>query len=209
MLGNSRKRCFLFTDSVSGLLVPRTGQGISIRLVTSETFKLDQTSTQGCKWDRVSWHQTWRNLLNICKGLTDGLFCRHLLHAGFLLSSFSTMKMEVICSTKMSAHTALYPRRWQHSTCNCLSHHFLWGPCHIKAKQAHNFFSQSQSYITTDGQSVIMSWCRAQSGTFDQRYFFFPKLLSCLFLGRPLTRGRICHLSVFVNTVYSDQSVFT
>jgi hypothetical protein len=32
--------------------------------------------------------------------------------------------------------------------------------------------SQSQSYFTTDGQSVSMSWCRAQSGTFDQRYFF-------------------------------------
>jgi hypothetical protein len=29
--------------------------------------------------------------------------------------------------------------------------------------------SQSQSYFTTDGQSVSMSWCRAQFGTFDQR----------------------------------------
>jgi hypothetical protein len=29
--------------------------------------------------------------------------------------------------------------------------------------------SQSQSYFATDGQSVSMSWCRAQSGTFDQR----------------------------------------
>jgi hypothetical protein len=27
---------------------------------------------------------------------------------------------------------------------------------------------QSQSYITTDGQSVSMSWCLAQSGTIDQ-----------------------------------------
>jgi hypothetical protein len=33
--------------------------------------------------------------------------------------------------------------------------------------------SQSQSYFTTDGQSVSMSWCRAQFGTFDQRYYFF------------------------------------
>jgi hypothetical protein len=33
--------------------------------------------------------------------------------------------------------------------------------------------SQSQSYITTDSQSVSKSWCRAQSGTFDQRSFFF------------------------------------
>jgi hypothetical protein len=68
----------------------------------------------------------------------------------------------------------------------------------------------SQSYITTDGQPVSMSWCRAQSGTFDRRFFFIAKLLSCLFFGAPcLTRGRVCHLSVFVNRVYSDQSVFT
>jgi hypothetical protein len=33
--------------------------------------------------------------------------------------------------------------------------------------------SQSQSYFATDGQSVSSSWCRAQSGTFDQRYYFF------------------------------------
>jgi hypothetical protein len=32
---------------------------------------------------------------------------------------------------------------------------------------------QSQSHFTTDGQSVSMSWCRAQIGTFDQRYYFF------------------------------------
>jgi hypothetical protein len=42
--------------------------------------------------------------------------------------------------------------------------------CNAKICQSQ---SQSQSYITTDGQSASMSWCRAQSGTFDQRYFFF------------------------------------
>jgi hypothetical protein len=36
--------------------------------------------------------------------------------------------------------------------------------------------SQSQSYFTADGQSVSKSWCRAQSGTFDQRYYFFFSL---------------------------------
>jgi hypothetical protein len=67
---------------------------------------------------------------------------------------------------------------------------------------------QSQSHIATDGQSVSMSWCRAQSGTFDQR-FFFSMLLSCL-LGAPsLTRGRVCHVSVFVIVVYSCPSIFT
>jgi hypothetical protein len=38
------------------------------------------------------------------------------------------------------------------------------------------------------------------------RYFFFPKLLSCLFFGEPsLTRGRVCHVSVFVIEVYNSQ----
>jgi hypothetical protein len=68
---------------------------------------------------------------------------------------------------------------------------------------------QSQSHITTDGQSVSMSWCRAQSGTFDQSFFFPSKFLSCL-LGAPsLTRGRVCHVPVFVIEVYHSQSLFT
>jgi hypothetical protein len=33
--------------------------------------------------------------------------------------------------------------------------------------------SQSQSNFTTDGQSVSMSWCRAQFGNFDQRYYYY------------------------------------
>jgi hypothetical protein len=28
--------------------------------------------------------------------------------------------------------------------------------------------NQSQSHVTTDGQSVSMSWCRVDSGTCDQ-----------------------------------------
>jgi hypothetical protein len=31
--------------------------------------------------------------------------------------------------------------------------------------------SQSQSHVTTDGQSVSMSWCKFQSGTCDQIVF--------------------------------------
>jgi hypothetical protein len=57
--------------------------------------------------------------------------------------------------------------------------------------------SQSQSYITTDSQSVSMSWCLAQSGTFDQRAFFFVESYCLVIWGAPsLTRGRVCHLSV-------------
>jgi hypothetical protein len=52
--------------------------------------------------------------------------------------------------------------------------------------------SQSQSYITTDSQSVCKSWCRAQSGAFDQRYFsfflffFFFENFCLVIWGRPL-----------------------
>jgi hypothetical protein len=54
--------------------------------------------------------------------------------------------------------------------------------------------SQSQSYIATDGQSVSMSWCRAQSGAHDQIFITVWQLRSC-FCGAPsLTRGRVCLL---------------
>jgi hypothetical protein len=68
------------------------------------------------------------------------------------------------------------------------------------------FLSQSQSYITTDSQSVSKSWCRAQSGTSGQRsFFFFWKFLSC-HLGAPsLTRGRVCHLSVYNQSTVVSQ----
>jgi hypothetical protein len=80
----------------------------------------------------------------------------------------------------------------------------------ITKQHALNNQSQSQSYITTDSQSVNMSWCRAQSGTSDKRsyffgFFLFLKLLSCHLEAPSLTRGRVCHLLVFVNTAYSGQ----
>jgi hypothetical protein len=64
--------------------------------------------------------------------------------------------------------------------------------------------SQSQSYFTTGGQSVSMSWCRAQSGTFDQRFFF--ESYSLVLFGAPsLTRGRVCHLSVYSQSTVVSQ----
>jgi hypothetical protein len=42
-----------------------------------------------------------------------------------------------------------------------------------------------------------MSWCRAQFGTFDQRYYFFLSYSLVLFEAPSLTRGRVCHLSVY------------
>jgi hypothetical protein len=63
---------------------------------------------------------------------------------------------------------------------------------------------------TTDSQSVSKSWCRAQSRTFDQRSSFWEERYCPVIWGAPsLTRGRVCHLSAFVSTVYSGQSVFT
>jgi hypothetical protein len=56
-----------------------------------------------------------------------------------------------------------------------------YNSCLIKSSQV------KSSHFTTDGQSVSMSWCRAQSGTSDQRFFFF-KVTVLSYLGRPLRR---------------------
>jgi hypothetical protein len=55
--------------------------------------------------------------------------------------------------------------------------------------------SQSGSHVSTDGQSVGLSWCRAPFGAPDQILIMFWKLQSCK-LGAPsLTRSRVCRLS--------------
>jgi hypothetical protein len=51
--------------------------------------------------------------------------------------------------------------------------YFTVSDSRLRSSQLYPPESESESeYITTDSQSVSMSWCRAQSGTFDQRYFF-------------------------------------
>jgi hypothetical protein len=45
--------------------------------------------------------------------------------------------------------------------------------------------SQSQSHVTTDGQSVGLSWCRAPFGAHDQIFILFESY-SPVFMGRPL-----------------------
>jgi hypothetical protein len=56
--------------------------------------------------------------------------------------------------------------------------------------------SQSQSYITTDSQSVSLG-VEPNLGLLTRDLFFLKKFLSC-HLGAPsLTRGRVCHLSVY------------
>jgi hypothetical protein len=79
---------------------------------------------------------------------------------------------------------------------------------------SHRSQSQSQSYITTDSQAVSMSWCRAQSGTFDQRPYFFVfffKVTVLCYLGRPLWRdvgSVICHYLSLYNTHFTI-TIFT
>jgi hypothetical protein len=58
--------------------------------------------------------------------------------------------------------------------------------------------SQSQNYFTTDGQSV------------SQRYFFFFESYSLVLFGAPsLTRGRVCHLSVYSQSTVVIQYLHT
>jgi hypothetical protein len=60
--------------------------------------------------------------------------------------------------------------------------------------------SQSQSHVTTDGQSV----CPGVKFTLEivTRYYFFVWKLLCCLCGAPsLTRGRVCLLSVAVISV--------
>jgi hypothetical protein len=58
--------------------------------------------------------------------------------------------------------------------------------------------SQSQSYLTTDGQSASLSWCRATIRARDQFFFLleisFRQLRLCYFIVPSLTRGRVCNL---------------
>jgi hypothetical protein len=57
---------------------------------------------------------------------------------------------------------------------------------------------QSQSHISTDGQSASLSWCRAPFGTHDQMLSLRSDhySVSCL-VAFSLTKGPVCHL-VFV-----------
>jgi hypothetical protein len=63
--------------------------------------------------------------------------------------------------------------------------------------------SQNQGHVTTDGQSVSMSWCQVHSETRDQILYSVWKLLCCLCGAPSLTRGRVCFLSVTVSCIKS------
>jgi hypothetical protein len=54
--------------------------------------------------------------------------------------------------------------------------------------------SQSQSYITTDGQSASMSWNKAPIWNLDQIFIIVRQLRVCLYGPLSLTRGRVYRL---------------
>jgi hypothetical protein len=66
--------------------------------------------------------------------------------------------------------------------------------CSLLYLSSVSLFSQSQSHIATDGQSVSKSWCRAQSGAHDQIVITVWQLRSCFYGAPSLTRGRVCLL---------------
>jgi hypothetical protein len=87
----------------------------------------------------------------------------------------NTTSITLILTCKWSLHwTDCIPSTATSSTL-CVTSHWLK--------------SESESELHYNWQSVSMSWCRAQPGTFDQRFFFF-KLLSCHMGAPSLTRGR-------------------
>jgi hypothetical protein len=77
----------------------------------------------------------------------------------------------------------LYTRKWtvERLTSASSTHHF---PSH-----------QSQSHITTDGQSASQSWCQAPSGAQDQIFVTVRHLKFCRWGAPSLTRGWVCHRS--------------
>jgi hypothetical protein len=70
-------------------------------------------------------------------------------------------------------------------------------------KSVYTSQSQSQSHVTTDGQSVSMSWCQVHSETCGQILFSVWNLLCCLCGAPSLTRGRVCLMPVSVSSIQS------
>jgi hypothetical protein len=69
------------------------------------------------------------------------------------------------------------------------------------------FKSKSKSHY--DRRSVSQSVCLGVEPNLGLlTRICFSKLLSCLFAAPSLTRGRVCHMSVFVIEVYNSQSLF-
>jgi hypothetical protein len=72
---------------------------------------------------------------------------------------------------------------------------------------------QNQSYVTTDAQSVRLSWCQAPSGDQENSFVSVRQLRVCICRALSLTRGRVCHLQLLLvlasTTILSSESRVT
>jgi hypothetical protein len=96
---------------------------------------------------------------------------------------------------------------WPHNTTGglpfCLTELRPLGPVFLLVQSYNWVFIQQQkrSKSCYDWRSISMSWCQVHSGTCDQILFSVWMLLFCLCGTPSLTRGRVCLLSVTVNSV--------
>jgi hypothetical protein len=58
--------------------------------------------------------------------------------------------------------------------------------------------SQSQSYVTTDGQSASLFWCQEPFGANDQIFITVRQLRVCCCGALSLTRERVCRLQLLL-----------
>jgi hypothetical protein len=76
--------------------------------------------------------------------------------------------LEAMCKSRTRVRLVKLPivRRILFSRrCNFIR---LVSAANSQAELALSYYSQSQSHIATDGQSVSKSWCRAPFGAYDQ-----------------------------------------
>jgi hypothetical protein len=57
---------------------------------------------------------------------------------------------------------------------------------------------ESESYVTTNGQSASLSWNKHPSGAYDQIFIIVWQLRVCWFGALSLTRGRACRLQLLL-----------
>jgi hypothetical protein len=84
-------------------------------------------------------------------------------------------------------------------------HRFLAASVHhwlvvTACRTTHNLdgLCQSQSYVTTDGQSVSLSWCQAPPEFQYQIFVTVRQLWVCWCRAPSLTRGRVCRLQLLL-----------
>jgi hypothetical protein len=121
--------------------------------VFSWTTSSSTYSPYAMTWRHVSVHRNLRQLLDVSPQL-------HVKVALFLKKKFRFLQEEnsslrISCGYLWGVIKVVWHIFRRYGRKCCLSF------------QVEEKYKQSQSHITTDGQSVSISWCWAQSGTFD------------------------------------------